>query len=82
MDLCVVLLWECFKGKHIGLGIVHQSGELRHSGPQLIGDGAPPDTSGIGVILCERRSDPGGDNAPLCLAGMRQSIAHEVDAAA
>ncbi len=82
VDLGAVLLWECCKGEHVGFGIVHQTGELRHSGSQLIGDGAPLRAGGIGVVLGEGGADPSGDNAPLCLAGMRHGIAHEVDAAA
>ena len=28
-------------GQHVGLGLVHQRGELRDLGPELVGDAAP-----------------------------------------
>ena len=37
---------------------------------------------GLGVVLGEGGGDEGGDDAPAALAGMRQHVAHEVDAAA
>ena len=75
VDFSAMLLGECRKGKDIGLGVVHQSGEFGHTRAQLIGDCAPLRAGSIGIVLGERRADPGRDDAPLCLAGMRYGIA-------
>ena len=69
-------------GQHVGLGLVHQGGELRHLGAQLIGDLAPLRAGRLGVLLGEGGGDEGGDDAPALPAGMGQDIAHEVHAAA
>ena len=69
-------------GEHVGLGLVHQGGELRQLGAQLIGDLAPLRAGGLGVVLGEGGGDEGGDDAPAALAGMGERVAHEVDAAA
>ena len=82
VQLGAVLLGEGHVGQHVGLGGVHEAGELGHAGPQLIGDLSP---LGLGcglVILGEGGADEGGDHPALGLAGVGQRIAHEVHAAA
>ena len=69
-------------GEHVGLGLVQEGGELGQLGAQLIGDPAPLRSGGLGIVLGERGGDEGGDDTPAALAGMRQRVAHEVDAAA
>ena len=75
-------LREGHVGQHVGLGLVHEGGELRHLGPELIGDAAPLGAGGFGVVLGEGGGDEGRDDAAAALAGMGQHVAHEVDAAA
>ena len=69
-------------GEHVGLGLVHQRGELGHLRPDLVGDEAPLPAGRLGVVLGEGGGDEGGDDTPALAAGMGQDIAHEVDAAA
>ena len=69
-------------GEHVGLGFIHQRGELGQLGAQLIGDLAPLLACRRGVVLGERGGDEGGDDAAAALAGMGEGIAHEVDPAA
>ena len=63
-----------------GLSFVQEGGELGQLRAQLIGDSAPLSSCGLGVILGERGGDEGRDDAPAEPAGMRQHVAHEVDA--
>ena len=39
--LGAVLGGEAHVGQHIRLGVIHQGGQLRELGAQLVGDGAP-----------------------------------------
>ena len=48
MQLHPVLNWEGHVGEHIRLGLVHQRGELRDLGAELVGDAAP-------LLFCTRR---------------------------
>ncbi len=64
------------------LCLVHERGELRHFGTQLIGDLAPLRPRSLGVVLDEGGADEGRDDATALAAGMRQHIAHEVDGSA
>jgi hypothetical protein len=73
-------LGEAHVGHDVGLGRVHEGGELRKLGPQLVGDAAPLGLAGGAVLLGEGRGDEGRDDAAAALAGMGQDIAHEVDA--
>jgi hypothetical protein len=41
VQLGAMLLGEGHVGQHVGLGMVHDGGELRHLGPDLIGHAAP-----------------------------------------
>lgn len=68
-------------GEHIGLGLVEEAGKFGQLGAELVGDLAPLGSRGLGVVLGKRCGDEGGDDAPPALAGMRQRVAHEVDAA-
>lgn len=62
-------------------GLVHQGGQFRHLGPDLVGQCAPPGAGGRGSLLREGGGDEGGDDAPA-LAGMGKGIALEVYATA
>ena len=42
-------------GEHVGLGLVHEGGELGHAGAELVGDLAPLGLGGGLVILGDRR---------------------------
>jgi hypothetical protein len=55
---------------------------VRHLGPDLIGDVAPLLACRLGVVLGEGGGDEGRDDPPALLAGMGQGVPHEVDAAA
>jgi hypothetical protein len=68
-------------GQHVGLGIIHDGGEFRHLGADLIGDGAPLGAGGFRGFLSEGGGDEGRDDAAARLSGMGQNIAHEVNAA-
>jgi hypothetical protein len=59
MQLGAVLGREAHMGEHVALGLVHQGGELRQLGPQLVGDAAPLDRGGRCVILGEGGGDEG-----------------------
>lgn len=77
------MLWrERDVGEHVGLGFVEEAGQVRQLGAELICDLAPLSAGGLGIVLGERGGDEAGDDAAAALAGMGQSIAHEVDAAA
>ena len=72
---------EAHVGENVVLGLVHEGGELRRLGPELVGDLAPLGARGLGVLLGEGGGDEGGDDAPALAAGTGQQIAHEVHAA-
>ena len=40
-------------GQHVGLGLVHECGELGQLGAELVGDPAPLRLGGLGVVLGE-----------------------------
>jgi hypothetical protein len=48
-------------GEHVDLGLVHERGELRQFGAQLVGDPAPLCASRFGIVLGEGSGDEGGD---------------------
>jgi hypothetical protein len=73
---------EAHIGEHVCFGFVQQSSQLRHLGPDLIGDMTPLLACSLGVVLGEGGGHEGGDHAPTLLAGMGKDIAHEVHAAA
>ena len=76
----LVLCWGHVR-EHIGLCLVEEASKLGQLGAELIGDLAPLGSCRLGIVLGERCGDKGGDDAPAALAGMRQRVAHEVDAA-
>jgi hypothetical protein len=51
VDLGAILRGESHIGQDIGLGIVHQGGELGDPGPSLIGNLAPLFARGFGIVL-------------------------------
>jgi hypothetical protein len=51
------------EGQYVGLCFIHECGELRHLGTQLIGDLAPLLARGLGIVLNEGGADEGGDYA-------------------
>lgn len=59
VDLGTMLLGECCLCKHIGLGVIHQRGQLRHPRAQLVGDTAPLLAGGVSIVLGEGGADPG-----------------------
>jgi hypothetical protein len=73
---------EAHVGEHVGLGFVHQRGELGQLRAQLIGDPAPLAARRRGVVLGEGGSDERRDDPPAALSGVGQNVAHEVNAAA
>ena len=77
-----MLLGEGHVGEDVVLGLVHEGGELRRLGPELVGDQAPLGARRPGVVLGEDGGDEGGDDAPALAAGMGEQVAHEVDAGA
>jgi hypothetical protein len=48
-----VILRKGHVGENVGLGLIHQGGEFRDLGPQLIGDFAPLGFRSLGVILAK-----------------------------
>ena len=59
MQLGAVLRREAHVGEHIGLGLVHQGGELGHLGPELVGDAAPLRLGLLGIVLGEGGGNEG-----------------------
>jgi hypothetical protein len=59
VDLGTVLLGEHCNGEHIGLGVIHQRGQLWHPRTQLVGDTAPLLAGGVSSVLGKRCADPG-----------------------
>ncbi len=73
-----VLLGEGHVGEHIGFGLVHQGGQFRHFGAELIGDLAPLGLGGFGAVLGKGVADEGDDDPAALLVGVGQDIAHEM----
>jgi hypothetical protein len=69
MQLGPVGCREAHIGQHVGLAVVHQRGELGQRRSELVGDLAPLQPGGVGVILGEGRGDEGGHDPPPVLAG-------------
>jgi hypothetical protein len=64
-----VLGREGHVGQDVGLGVVHQGGELGRLWPQLVGDAAPLLAGGFAVVLGEGGRHEGRHDAPPALAG-------------
>ena len=73
-----VFLGEGHVGQHVGLGLVHEVGQLGRLGAELIGHLAPLGRGGLGVLLGKGGGDEGRHHAPAGLTGMGQEVAHEV----
>ena len=56
------------------LGLVHDRAELRHLGPDLVGDGAPLGAGGLAGVLRDGGGNEGGDDPSPALAGMGQGV--------
>ncbi|MNL24735.1 hypothetical protein D3C87_1461830 [compost metagenome] len=69
-------------GEYVLLGIIHETGELRHLWPDLVGDIAPLGTCSFWRVLSKSRGDEGRHDPPSALSGMGQGIAHEMNPAA
>ena len=82
MQLGAMLLGKGHVGQHVGLGIIHQSRQFRELWAHLVGHGAPLLAGGLGRVLGKGGADEGRDHPPATFAGVRQGIAHEVDATA
>ena len=80
VQLGAVLGREAHVGQHVGLSLIHQGGELWQLGPELVGDAAPLRASLLGIVLGEGGGDERRHDASSAPAGMRQGVAHEVDA--
>jgi hypothetical protein len=64
VDFRSVILRESHEGEHVGFRLVHQRGELRHLGTQLIGHLAALLARRLGIVLREGRADEGGNDTP------------------
>jgi hypothetical protein len=73
-----MILREAHEGEDVGLRLVHERGELRHFGTQLIGDLAPLFAHGLDVVLNEGGANEGGDHATALAATLGEDVAHEV----
>lgn len=70
VDLRTVRLGARYQREHVGLGHVHQCGEIRELGRQLIGDDAPWGSCRVQFLLRGRNVDRRADPLTLSLAGM------------
>jgi hypothetical protein len=69
-------------GQYVGFSVAHQLREFWHPGTGLISDFPPLLAGDGGIVLGERSTDSGGDDAALRLACIRQGAAHEMHAGA
>ncbi len=68
VQLGAVLLGEGHIGQDVGLGLVHEIGQLGRLGTELVGDLTPPGPGGLGVVLSEGGGDEGRHHASPLLA--------------
>ena len=73
---------EAHMGQHLSLTVIHQLGDLREVLVQLIGRGTSLSPRLGLAVLGEHRAQQGRHHSAPTLAGMRQSVAHEVCPAA
>ncbi len=66
-----VLLLEGHVDQHVGIGVVHDGGEVGNLRPNLVGDGAPLGAGGLGYLLVKGGGDEGRDDASSSLSGVR-----------
>jgi hypothetical protein len=69
---------ECHIGQDILLGGVHQGGQFRHFGAELVSDAPPLGMRRGRVVLGVGGADPGRDDPALGLARMHQGVAGEM----
>ena len=81
MQLGAVLAGEGHVGQHVVLALVHELGQLRPAGAQLVGDAAPGLAGIVAVGLVEGLADRGGDDGVLAARDVGQGVAHPVHAA-
>ena len=82
MQFGAMLLGKGHAGEDISLCLIHNGGQFRDLGTDLIGDGAPLAAGRLGRFLGERGGDKGRDNASSALTGVGQHVSHEVNPAA
>ena len=58
---------ERHESEHIGLGLIHQSGEITKARPQLIGNVAPGLRRCLSGVVGEDGADCGGNHTMLSL---------------
>ncbi len=82
VQLGAVFFGKGHVGQHVVLGVIHQRGQPRHLGSDLISDTAPLGAGGLGSVLREGGGDEGGDHSAAALVGMSGDIPLKMDAAA
>ena len=73
---------EVHIGQDIGFSLIHESGELRQLGAQLVRHPAPLCLGRRGIVLGEGGGDEGCGHATSLLSGMRQQVSHRMHSAA
>jgi hypothetical protein len=74
VQLGAVRRWKGHVGEHVRLGLIHERGELRQLGAQLVGDPAPLCARRFGIVLREGRGDESRDDAPACLPACANTL--------
>ena len=70
--------WEAHEGEDVSLGFIHERGQLRDFGAQLIRNLAPLLARCLGVLLNEGSANECSNDAAALAAGMGQDVTHEV----
>ena len=73
-----MIFWEAHEGEDVSLGFIHERGQLRDFGAQLIRNLAPLLARCLGIFLDEGSADEGGNDTTALATGVGQDIAHEV----
>jgi len=82
VQLGAVLRREADVGEHVVLDLVHEGGELRPAGAELVGH-VPPGLPGAAAVgLHEGLTDRGCHHGVLAARHVSERVAHEVDPAA
>ena len=74
VQLGAVLGREAHVGQHVSLGVVHQSSQLRHLGPDLVSNSTPLLLCGLGVVLSEGGGYEGRDDPSAAPGGVGQTL--------
>jgi hypothetical protein len=80
VELGPVLAGKVHEGQHVLLGGIHQTGQLRHLGAELVGNPAPLGVSSGSISFGISGADPGQNDAALGLAGMGGGVTTEMHA--